>query len=102
MLQGKFAREYASGFFQDIRERYIPKIKAAVNRDGELIVGCPAEYVFDVLRRDGTVLRVRRDDWEPVAISSEEADNYVDGWTRQLRDLGGAHELRLDDTHPRP
>jgi hypothetical protein len=79
--------KYASGFFQDIRERYIPKIKTALSRDGEIIVGCPAEYVFDVWRRDGTVLRVRRDEWEPVAVSREEADNFVDSWTSQIREL---------------
>lgn len=71
-------RWFRSGWFEDLRVHYLPKVKWAVARTGDVIVGCPASYAFDIISPSGAVTRVSRD-WEPVVVSDEELGNYVDG-----------------------
>ncbi|MDZ7781299.1 MAG: hypothetical protein U5R14_15400 [Gemmatimonadota bacterium] len=51
----------------------MPKVKWALGPRGTLVVGCPAEYTFDILSPDDEVLRVTRP-YRSVAISDEEKD----------------------------
>lgn len=76
---------FQSGYLDDIREPYVLKPKWGLGPGGELIVGCPDQYRFDVLRRDGTVLRVERTNWTPVPVSSSELETRQRGWTIQMR-----------------
>jgi hypothetical protein len=44
--------------WQDVREQLFPKVKWTASRSGQVVLGCPAEYVIDRLQPDGTVLRI--------------------------------------------
>jgi hypothetical protein len=56
---------YSSGVWQDKRDPWFPLGKWALGPNGTLAVGCPAEYVFDVIREGEPVLRISRE-WTPV------------------------------------
>jgi hypothetical protein len=64
-------RSHQRGFWEDNREPYVPKAKWWMGTGGTLVVGCPRRYAFDVLRGDGSVLRVSRP-WTPVEVSPGE------------------------------
>ena len=65
-----------AGFWEDQREPYFPKAKWSLGPDGMFVVGCPADYTFDVIRKDGSVLRISRP-WVPRMMSEEEKDFKV-------------------------
>ena len=80
-------QKYRSGFFDDLRARYLPKVKWAINPDGALIAGCPDVYRFEIVRPDG-ITRIVRESWTPVPVSAAELDNYTRFWTLQHRESG--------------
>jgi hypothetical protein len=80
-------QKYRSGFFDDLRARYLAKVKWAINPDGALIAGCPDDYSLEIIRRSG-VTRIVRESWTPVPVSAAEADNYTRRWTLQRRESG--------------
>jgi hypothetical protein len=94
---------YASGRFEDIRGRYLPKVTWALLPTGELAVGCPAEYAFDVIGADGDVRRVGKA-WHPVPVSSSERTSYMTLWLMQMRGAGrhpwGWQETQLASRKP--
>ena len=67
---------FASGFWQDIRESLYPKLKWTASRFGEVVLGCPAEYVVDRVRANGAVLRLSHLR-EPVVEPQEVRDFFV-------------------------
>jgi hypothetical protein len=71
---------FRRGWFEDIRVFYQPKVKWAITPHGSLIVGCPADYAFDVIEPSGKVLRVSRD-WDPIDVSAGELDNFKEWLT---------------------
>jgi hypothetical protein len=54
--------------------------------DGALVVGLSAEYMIEVRRRDGSVLRIERE-YEPVELTAGERLEYeaVNDWSRQYQ-----------------
>src|SRR5690606_7887700 len=64
------AGAYRRGFWEDVREPFVPKVKWGLGRDGSLLIGCPATYELEVIRTDGTVHRIARA-WEPLRIADE-------------------------------
>lgn len=60
-----------SGFWEDRREPFTPKVKWNRGPGGTFVVGCPRSFEFDVYRPDGAIVRVRRDH-AAIAVSSEE------------------------------
>ncbi len=62
--------DYRVGYWEDRREPFLPKTTWSFGPDGTFAVGCPVDYSFDVLRTDGTVLRVERV-WEPLLMTDE-------------------------------
>lgn len=74
------ARHWRSGFYEDLRAPYFPKVKWAFSGTGVLAIGCPASYALDLIRPDGTVLRISRA-WEPVRVSADERESFVEGQT---------------------
>jgi len=68
---------WRSGFYEDLREPYFPKVKWALSHTGALAVGCPATYSVDLLQPDGSVERVSRDR-EPVIVSEDERRSFTD------------------------
>jgi hypothetical protein len=72
------AFQWRSGFYEDLRAPYLPKIKWALSPTGSVAVGCPADYEVDLLSPDGSVVRLSRD-WTPVTVSAEERGSFVEG-----------------------
>jgi hypothetical protein len=68
---------FRAGVFEDLRAPYLPKVRWALAPSGTLIAGCSADYVFDLVRDDGTVLRASRD-WVPLEASAEERASFRD------------------------
>ena len=68
---------YRSGVWVDKREQYFPIAEWTLGPAGEMAIGCPDTYVFDVLRPGEPVLRVSRD-WEPVQVSEGEKKAIAD------------------------
>ena len=68
---------FRSGWSEDLRAPYIPKVRWALAPSGNLIVGCSVDYSFDIVQRDDTVLRISRD-WIPVQASAEERESFQD------------------------
>ena len=73
-------RWFRRGWFEDVRVLYQPKVKWSITPVGSLVVGCPADYAFDIIEPSGSVLRVSRD-WVPIRVSAEELDSFRDGIT---------------------
>jgi hypothetical protein len=71
---------WRSGFYEDLREPYFPKVKWALAPTGVLALGCPATYSMDLVQTDGSILRISRDA-EPVAVSGDERQAFVDAHT---------------------
>lgn len=70
-------RAYASGFWQDRRIPYLKMAHWSRGADGRLLFGCSARYELEVVRPDGSVLRMTRP-WTPPEMSSAEYN-----WTRE-------------------
>lgn len=66
-------RANVSGFWEDAREPFLPKVKWGVGPDRSILVGCPARYEFEVLDRDGSVYRIGRQ-WEALQLPNEQQD----------------------------
>lgn len=75
---------WSSGWYEDVRVHYVPKLKWTLTAEGELIVGCPSDYEFEVAAGDGSVLRVKRM-YSPVSASRAEREAYVANWTFVMR-----------------
>ena len=45
-----------SGFYEDLRIRYVPKVVWTVNVFGDLFIGCPHTMQFDIVADDGMVM----------------------------------------------
>ena len=69
-------QQYRGGFYEDNREPYFPKAKWSLGPDGTFVVGCPADYTFDVISGEGPVVRISRP-WVPLVMSEEEKDFKV-------------------------
>ena len=69
---------FRSGWHEDLRAPYVPKVRWALTPSGDLVSGCSADYAFDVLASDSTVLRVSRD-WIPLNASAEERESFQSG-----------------------
>jgi len=67
---------WRAGFYEDVREPYFPKVKWALGPSGTLAVGCPLEYKVDMIRPDGSILRIVRD-WRPVTVPTEERRAFM-------------------------
>ena len=61
-----------SGFYEDLRVRYAPKVVWTISPLGELYVGCPRELQFDVIAEGGSVVSSETVPIEPVRISADE------------------------------
>jgi len=64
------AAAYRRGFWEDVREPFVPKVKWGMTPEGSLLTGCPAKYEAEVVSRDGPVHRFRRP-WRPLGIDDE-------------------------------
>jgi hypothetical protein len=71
---------YRVGFWEDEREPFIAKAVWALGPDGTMALGCPDRYEFDVVRRDGSVLRVRRPDAERVLLDRDHRRFMSEWW----------------------
>ncbi len=78
---------FRAGWHEDLRAPYVPKVRWALAPSGDLVTGCSAEYAFDVLSSDGTVLRVSRD-WIPINASAEELESFQSGTAIELSGPG--------------
>jgi hypothetical protein len=78
---------FRAGWYEDIRERYLPKPLWAVGVDGTLVRGCPASYAFQVERPDGSVLAVSRG-YRPYAVSERERSDFARLWRAQMNNSG--------------
>jgi hypothetical protein len=68
---------------QDFREPMVPKVKWTATRTGEVVYGCPAEYVIDRLQPDGKVRRlvhVR----EPMMDDPEVSEAFVESSVKSM------------------
>jgi hypothetical protein len=67
--------EHRSGFWEDAREPFVPKVTWSLGSDGTFAVGCPSEYRFDLHRPEGAVLRIGRA-WSPLLMPDEQRDFF--------------------------
>lgn len=70
-------RAYASGFWEDRRLPYLAMPHWARGTDGRIVFGCSARYELEVIRADGSVLRMTRP-WTPSEMSEAEH-----AWTQE-------------------
>lgn len=68
---------FSRGYWQDIREPLVPKLKWTAGTSGEVVLGCPTDYVVDRVQADGTVLRFSHLR-EPVIEPPEVRKSYVE------------------------
>ena len=61
-----------SGFFEDLRVRYAPKVVWTISSLGELFIGCPKELRFDVISEGRSVVSSETVPLEPVPIPADE------------------------------
>ncbi len=61
-----------SGYYEDLRVRYAPKVVWTISPLGDLFIGCPKELRFDVISADGSVVSSETVPIEPVPISADE------------------------------
>jgi len=62
---------FRTGFWEDQRDPWVPKVRISIGSDGRVVFGCPATFEFDVVHPDGSVLRVR---WnrQPIPVQDSE------------------------------
>ena len=60
---------FREGFWEDKRDPWLPKVRISIGEKGRLAFGCPAEFEFDVVSRDGQVRRVT---WAREKVPIEE------------------------------
>jgi hypothetical protein len=78
---------FRSGWFEDIRVRYFPKVKWALGPDRSVATGCPAAYEWSIARA-GSITRVSAGRAAP-AVGDDERSSFGVTWTLQMRQ---AHE----------
>ena len=61
-----------SGYREDLRALYAPKVVWTISSLGELMIGCPTDFRFDIISRDGVVASSETVGFEPVPISAQE------------------------------
>lgn len=61
---------------------FVDKVSSDMSPEGYLVSGSNAEYSFDIVHADGSVLRVERA-WEPVKLNGEERSQW-EAWAQFL------------------
>jgi hypothetical protein len=61
-----------SGYYEDLRVRYAPKVVWSINPIGDLLIGCPNKLQFDIIPREGEMVASEVVRTEPVPIVGEE------------------------------
>ncbi len=80
-----------SGFLEDYRVRYAPKVVWTITSAGHLVIGCPRAMSFDVIMPDGEVMQSESVSYEPVPISPDELN-----WFREGMAAGIAETRRMN------
>lgn len=82
---------FSSGWFRDFRQRYLPMATWGLTRDGDLLVGCPAEYRFEIRDRMGGVAEARGP-YRPVGVPDVERTDVSKAWILQMNNSGRFQE----------
>lgn len=77
---------FSAGLWQDRRELVFPKVKWTATREGEIVIGCPAQYWIDRIQPGGSVTRVSHAR-APLMASGEERSSFVQGTEETQRRL---------------
>lgn len=72
---------FGRGFWRDLREPFVPKVKWTAGRNGEMVLGCPAEYQIDRVQPDGRVIRILHER-DPMAETMEARTAFVESSER--------------------
>lgn len=86
---------FRSGWFEDLRYYYVPKVQWALLPSGALVVGCPASPLVDIINPDGRVTRIVFP-WPREKVSREEiaGAKAMFAWYQAFRKMDpGATEL---------
>lgn len=68
-----------SGYREDARAFYAPKVVWAISPFGELLIGCPRELHFDIMSPGGTVVSSESVPVDDVLISADEMAWFLNG-----------------------
>lgn len=82
---------FSSGWFRDFRQRYLPMATWGLTREGGLLVGCPAEYRFEIHGRTGGMAEARGP-FRPVAVPDVERTDVSKAWILQMNNSGRFEE----------
>lgn len=68
-----------SGWYEDSRVRYAPKVVWAVSPFGDLLIGCPRELQYDVVSPGGAVVASESVPVDEIPVSADEMAWFLDG-----------------------
>jgi len=75
---------YRTGYWEDQRDPWLPKVRISIGRDGRIIFACPSDFEFDVVSPNGAVLRIQ---WDRAPIPIQDSEVWdVSGPVIQVKD----------------
>ena len=74
-------RRFRTGYWDDSRVPFIPKLTWARGADGTFVLGCPDRFEIDIHKEDGTVVRTTIP-WNPLPLARA-AKDYAERFRRQ-------------------
>ena len=84
------SRGVRSGFWEDYRVRYAPKVVWTITQAGSLVIGCPHVMQFDITRLDGESIQSQEVPYQAVRIAPDEIN-----WFREQMAIGIEETRRL-------
>jgi hypothetical protein len=96
-------RRFQSGWFEDLRARYVPFVVWTMSGTGSLVAGCPSTYSFELDAGSPTPTRVEVTPWTPVRVGREELQDFELTWRALLSTRTGSPAAASDlDLGPWP
>lgn len=99
------SRGVRSGYWEDYRVRYAPKVVWTISSAGDLLIGCPRRMKFDVIKPGGERIRSQEIPYDPVPIAPDEISWFrevVAGSIERTRRMNAAANVSPDNwiAHP--
>lgn len=67
-----------SGWYEDIRVLYAPKVVWTITPSGDVVIGCPRELQFDIISPNGSLASSDNVPFKPVPIPDDEINWFLD------------------------
>ena len=67
-----------SGWYEDIRVLYAPKVVWTISPSGDVVIGCPKQLQFDIVSPNGSLASSDNVPFDPVPIPGDEINWFLD------------------------